>query len=44
MLLYKQPTPPEYTFTHLKNLPFKSHIFRGKKDAVISEKDFLDMV
>jgi len=39
-ILYGSVIPPEYCFNHLRDLPFKSYIFKGGKDAVMSNKDY----
>ena len=39
-LIYGSEIPPDYSFDHIRDFPFKTHIFRGEKDAVISDKDF----
>lgn len=39
-IVYGAEIPPEYKFDHLKSLPFKSYIFKGEKDAVMSNKDY----
>lgn len=38
--IYDSEEPPSYNFEHLDSLPFNTHIFKGTKDAVISEKNF----
>jgi hypothetical protein len=43
-LLYGTDSPPEYQFDHLKSFNFNSYIFRGLKDAVVSEKDYNKIV
>ncbi len=39
-MIYGSEIPPQYSFNHIREFPFKTHIFRGEKDAVISDKDF----
>ena len=38
--LYGCDQPPSYNFDRLKQFCFNKYIFRGAKDAVISDKDF----
>lgn len=41
---YGKQEAPEYSFDHLRDLSFNSYIFKGEKDAVISEKDYQKIV
>jgi hypothetical protein len=38
--IYGSDEPPSYNFCKLKQYSFNKYIFRGTKDAVISDKDF----
>ena len=38
--VYGEEESPEYSFSHLESLPFNTHIFKGSKDAVISDKNW----
>lgn len=40
MALYGSQRPPAYCLQHIKELPFKTYLFRGMKDAVMNTLDF----
>jgi hypothetical protein len=42
--VYGSETSPEYSLSHLMNLNFKSYLFRGEKDSLVSEKDFKKLI
>jgi hypothetical protein len=44
LVKYSREDPPAYGLEHLKDLPFKTHLFRGMKDAVMNEPDFHALV
>lgn len=44
MELYGRQTPPAYSLKHLLVLPFNTYLFKGNKDAVMSDKDFTNLV
>lgn len=38
--VYGSDSPPSYNFNNLKQFSFNKYLFRGMKDAVMSEQDF----
>lgn len=44
MEVYGSEEPSTYCLDHLGRLPFKSYLFRGLKDAVITDESFTRLV